>query len=124
VAHFARNLVGALILAGAFAGCGFSVGSPSAQVNYNYKVDCQSATSATTCTVHLSSDSSSTGTFNWKASSDDAGATFAPASGALAPGASADVDVTLPAGSCPKLTLNDAKQSITLVIDLKAHNLC
>ncbi len=88
-----------LVLFSVFSAC-------SANAN-SYQVDshssCQSATGQdTTCTVTLTSASSSTGDFNWTASSSPLGAQFNPPSGSVSPGASSDViKVTISPDICP-----------------------
>lgn len=80
-------------------------------IEVQYSVSCNSATGQdTTCTVTLSNSSSSTGNFDWTASSSPSGAQFNPVSGSVAPGASSDqIQVTIPAGICPfTLTFADS----------------
>jgi hypothetical protein len=80
--------------------------------------DCQSATGQpTTCTVSLHNDSSSSGDFNWTASSDPAGASFNPSSGSISPGSDQNnIQVTVPPGICP-FTLTFTGDDSTMVQD-------
>lgn len=97
-----------IVLVRALSACSFGGGASSIEVQYS--TNCSSATGQnTTCTVTLSNSSSSTGNFDWTASSSPAGAQFNPSSGSVAPGASSDqIQVTVPAGICPfTLTFSD-----------------
>ena len=98
-----------IVLVSALSACSFGGGASSIEVQYS--TNCSSATGQnTTCTVTISNSSSSTGNFDWTASSSPAGAQFNPSSGSVAPGASSDqIQVTVPAGICPfTLTFSDA----------------
>ena len=83
----------------------------TSSIEVQFSTSCNSATGqGTTCTVTLSNSSSSTGNFDWTASSSPSGAQFNPPSGSVAPGASSDqIQVTIPAGICPfTLTFADS----------------
>lgn len=107
-----RRLYIALILItlfSAISACSFGGGASSIQVQLS--TSCRSATGQdTTCTATLSNSSSSTGNFDWTASSSPSGAQFNPSSGSVAPGASSDqIQVTVPSGICPfTLTFADS----------------
>lgn len=90
-----------MVLVSAITACSFGGGASSIEVQSS--TSCSSATGQdTTCTVRLSNSSSSTGNFDWTASSSPSGAQFNPSSGSVAPGASSDqIQVTVPAGICP-----------------------
>jgi len=95
-----------IILFGTVAACG---GVSSIEVQSS--ISCSSATGQdTTCTVTLRNSPSSTGNFDWTASSSPSGAQFNPSSGSIAPGESSDqIQVTMPAGICPfTLTFADS----------------
>jgi len=89
----------ALIVISTLSACG---NGPSV-LNVSFTSKCQSATGqSSTCTVTLTNASSSTGDFNWTASSTVGGVEFNPSSGTVSPGASSDpVKATIPAGECP-----------------------
>ena len=96
-----------IVLVSALSACSFGGGASSIEVQYS--TNCSSATGQnTTCTVTLNNSSSSTGNFDWTATSSPA--QFNPSSGSVAPGASSDqIQVTVPAGICPfTLTFSDA----------------
>jgi hypothetical protein len=109
-----RKFCAALIFVTLFStliACG---GASSIEVQFS--TNCNSATGQdTTCTVTLNNSSSSTGNFDWTASSSPSGAQFNPSSGSVAPGASSDqIQVTIPAGICP-FTLTFADSNGTVV---------
>lgn len=84
-------------------GAGGSNGGSSTHYNVGASSNCQSGTGQpTTCQVVLTNDASSTGDFQWSASSSAPGTNFNPSSGTLAPGARSDpIQVTVPEGECP-----------------------
>src|SRR5258708_1700341 len=92
----------ATIIIGTLSACSLSGGGAKV-LNLKYTSNCHAATGQpTTCTVVLTNDSSSTGDFNWTASSSVGGAAFDPSSGTVSPGASSDpIKATIPEGECP-----------------------
>ena len=56
------------------------------------------------CSIELSSDPHNQSASNWSASSSNAGVYFSPSSGAVAPGQTEEVNVTLSSMACPTTT--------------------
>lgn len=93
----------AMIVIGTLSACALPGSSGPKVLHLKYTSNCQAATGQpTTCTVVLTNDSSSTGDFNWTASSSVGGVVFDPSSGTVSPGASSDpIKATIPEGECP-----------------------
>jgi hypothetical protein len=101
----------AMIVIGILSSCALPGSGGSKVLNLKYTSNCHASTGQpTTCTVTLTNDSSSTGDFNWSATSSVGGVVFDPSSGTLSAGASSDpINATIPAGECPfKLTFSDS----------------
>jgi hypothetical protein len=105
--RIARCSIVLLGLAVALAGCTNPLNHNSMPANVVLNVheqsSCNSSTgNPTTCTVTLQNESSSNAAFDWTASSNPAGASFAPAAGSVAVGAISDpIQVSIPDGLCP-----------------------
>jgi hypothetical protein len=99
--------------------CSLPGGGGAKVLNLKYSSSCQSGTGQpTTCTVTLTNDSSSTGDFNWTASSSVGGVQFDPSSGTVSPGSSSDpVKATIPEGECPFTLIFSDSGGTTLNVD-------
>jgi len=104
IAHHGFVLLGLVLV---LAGCTNPLNKNNAPANVLLNVheqsSCNSSTgNPTTCTVTLQNQSSSNVSFDWTASSNPAGASFAPSSGSVAVGATSDaIQVSIPDGLCP-----------------------
>jgi hypothetical protein len=83
-------MLAALLVCLALGGCGSSGG-------FGWSVTCSSATE---CMVGLQSSASTGDPLTWTVTSSDARVRIVPSHGAIAPGQTITVKVTLPAGAC------------------------
>ena len=119
-----RIVVAALILGGpALIACGLG-GGPS-HYEIEQSTNCSSATGkATTCQTILTNAASSSGSFDWTASSDSPVASVSPPSGSVAKGATSE-QITIrvqPTASCPVRVTFTGKEGGSVQVTVNSVN--